>query len=281
MINIPEQVRILLDQGALFAVNDSGGKDSQAMRILLQDVIPPQQLLVIHATLGRIEWPSALEHAREGATRRGLAFVVAKAGKDLLEMVDRRYQTRTDVPSWPSSSTRQCTSDLKRDPIDRELRRILKERGLTNVVSCVGIRAEESSRRAKAEVLRVSKRNSVAGRTWLEWLPIHELKVSDVFRIIRDAGEEPHWAYTAGNDRLSCIFCIMACRGDLINGAKHNPALYREYVAMELKTGYTMHMSRKSLVEMVGWDPEEQKEPSWNTNTLPASEWTSPQVVCF
>lgn len=251
LVSMPEQALELLGEGALFVLNDSGGKDSQAMRIVLRDLVPRSQLLVIHATLGRVEWPGALEHARDGAARDMLDFVVAHARKDLLEMVEHRFQTRPDVPSWPSASTRQCTSDLKRDPIDREIRRILKERGLTKVVSCVGIRAEESPKRAKAEVLKVSKRNCAAGRTWLEWLPIHELLVDDVFRLIREAGEEPHWAYASGNERLSCIFCIMASRNDLANGARHNPELLSEYLAMEKKTGYTMHMSRVPLANLV------------------------------
>lgn len=107
----------------------------------------------------------------------------------------------------------------------------------------------------KAEVLKVSKRNSVAGRFWLEWLPIHELKVEEVFGMIRDAGEQPHWAYGAGNDRLSCIFCVMASRRDLINGARHNPEIFDEYIAMEKQTGYTMHMSRIPLATGTGPEP--------------------------
>jgi hypothetical protein len=47
------------------------------------------------------------------------------------------------------------------------------------------------------------------------------------------------------------VFCIMASRRDLANGARNHPKLFARYVAMEERTGYTMHQSRKSLAELV------------------------------
>jgi hypothetical protein len=63
--------------------------------------------------------------------------------------------------------------------------------------------------------------------------------------------KEPHPAYAAGNERLSCVFCIMGSRNDLAHGARARPDLFAKYVAMEKATGYTMHMSRKPLAELV------------------------------
>jgi 3'-phosphoadenosine 5'-phosphosulfate sulfotransferase (PAPS reductase)/FAD synthetase len=115
-------IRNLVDAGALFVSNHSGGKDSQAMLIKLLDLIPHNQLIVVHASLGTVEWPGAMELARDQAADASLPFIVATARKTLLEMVARRFETRPEVPSWPSASTRQCTSDLKRGPIQREIR---------------------------------------------------------------------------------------------------------------------------------------------------------------
>ncbi|MDW1112878.1 hypothetical protein P2N17_13320, partial [Mannheimia haemolytica] len=122
-------IQSLIDAGALFVSNHSGGKDSQAMLIKLLDVIPARQLVVVHASLGPVEWPGALELASAQATAAGLPFIVATARKTLLEMVVRRFENRPEVPSWPSASTRQCTSDLKRGPIQREVRRYAKANG--------------------------------------------------------------------------------------------------------------------------------------------------------
>ncbi len=60
---IPE-ISSLITSGALFVSNHSGGKDSQAMLINLLEVIPPKQIVVVHASLGAMEWPGALELAR-------------------------------------------------------------------------------------------------------------------------------------------------------------------------------------------------------------------------
>lgn len=249
---LPEIIRNMIDAGALFVINDSGGKDSQAMRIVLRDLIPRNQVLVIHASLGDVEWPGALEHAEAGARRDGFPFVVARAVKTFFGMVEHRHKTRPDVPCWPSSQQRQCTSDLKRGPIEREVRRELKRRGLSSVVNCMGIRAEESHGRAKADPLKRSNRNSRAGRNWYDWLPIHAMTREQVFQTIAEAGEKPHPAYAHGNDRLSCVFCIFGSETDLKNGAIHNPGLYRRYVETEDRTGYTMHQSRLSLPVLTG-----------------------------
>jgi 3'-phosphoadenosine 5'-phosphosulfate sulfotransferase (PAPS reductase)/FAD synthetase len=252
MITMPDKVKELADCGALFALNDSGGKDSQAMRIILAERIPATQLVTVHATLGDVEWPGALEHAAAGAEQDGIPFIVASASKTFLGMVENRHATRPEVPSWPSSSTRQCTSDLKRGPIERELRHELARRGLTKLVNCMGIRAEESSNRAKLMPLKRNERNSVAGRDWWDWLPIHSLTKDEVFETIARAGERPHKAYGLGNERLSCMFCIMGSKNDLRNAAIRNPDLYRRYVDLERRTGYTMHQSRLALPVLTG-----------------------------
>ncbi len=246
-----EQIQKLIAANALFVVNHSGGKDSQAMMIELLKIVPVMQLVVVHATLGEAEWAGALEHAQAQAANAGVVFIVAEAVKSFTGMVESRFATRPEVPSFPSASHRQCTSDLKRGPIDREIRRYAKLNGFSKIVNCMGLRAQESHSRAKLTTFKTNERNSIAGREWFDWLPIHDMKIDQVFALIKAAGQAPHWAYAAGNQRLSCVFCIMASSHDLANGAKHNPALLAKYVALEEKTGYTMHVSRKPLLELV------------------------------
>lgn len=261
-------LRKLAASGALFVLNDSGGKDSQAMRIALRGLIPREQMVVVHASLGDVEWPGALEHAQEGAARDGLVFIVARSVKTFFQMVEHRFATRPDAPSWPSAKHRQCTSDLKRGPIEREIRKYASRNGFRDVVNCMGIRAEESSNRAKLSPFKRNESNSIAprvgrakhnkgkiirpGRHWFDWLPIFDLSRFQVFGHIEAAGEEPHEAYKLGNERLSCMFCIMGSRNDLRNAALNNPSLYRRYVETERHTGYTMHQSRLSLEQLTG-----------------------------
>lgn len=243
----------LIQRRALFVVNHSGGKDSQAMMIRLLGMVPASQIIVVHAALGEIEWEGALEHAQRQAEAASVPFIVARAVKTFFEMVEHRFKVRPgpNSPCWPSASNRQCTSDLKRGPIQREVRRYAKAHGFSLIVSCMGIRAQESPGRAKQVAFRKNDDQSVAGREWYEWLPIHPWTRDEVFAAIRGAGQVPHWAYAAGNERLSCVFCIMGSARDLANGAKHRPDLLAKYVEIERRTGYTMHMSRRSLLELV------------------------------
>ena len=242
-----EEAAQMVRDGALVVSNHSGGKDSQAMLIRLLEHVPKRQILVIHASLGEIEWPGALEHAQKQAEDAGLPFIVARAPKTLFDMVRRRHATRPEVPSWPSSSSRQCTSDLKRGPIAREVRRYADANGFRVVLNCLGLRAEESPGRAKKQELTRNPTQSNSKREWFEYLPIHGLKTDEVFATIAAAGQQPHYAYALGNERLSCVFCIMASKNDLGVGAQHHPCLLDAYDDLEEATGYTMHMSRVPL----------------------------------
>lgn len=247
---VADQIDSLIAAGALFVANHSGGKDSQAQLIRLLERVPAAQLLVVHASLGAMEWPGAMELARDQAAAAGLPFIVAQAKKTLLQMVEHRFVSRPEVPSWPSASTRQCTSDLKRDPIVREVRKYAKANGYKLIVNCLGLRAQESPGRAKRLPMRLNQRETNSVATWYEWLPVHDLSTTEIFGIIEQAGQQPHYAYGLGNDRLSCVFCVMASKKDLVTGHANNPGLLEQYDALEKRTGYTMHMSRIPLVEL-------------------------------
>lgn len=256
MLKIPKSALKEIEQGALFVINHSGGKDSQAMMIKLLEVIPRNQILVVHASLGEMEWHGALEHAKQQADDAGVPFIIASAAKTLLEMVLHKFKTRVYVPSWPSSANRQCTSDLKRNPIVREVRRYANANGFTRIVNCMGMRAQESSKRAKKAVWEINKsEHGRAGRSWHNWLPIHTLTTEEVFKTISQADQQTHWAYKE-NDRLSCVFCIFSSEGDLVHGAINRPELYALYCKIEEITGYTMHMSMKSLPSITGIQPD-------------------------
>lgn len=229
MHNIQE----LIARGALFVVNHSGGKDSQAMFDYVRELVPAPQIMLVHAELPGVEWEGVIDHIR--ATTQGFELVTVRAGKTLLEMIAARGM-------FPSPSYRQCTSDLKRDPINKAIRAT----GRKLIVNCMGLRAEESSNRKKQSPFKLNARNSKAGREWYDWLPIHQWTVGQVFARIAAAGQVAHWAYAAGMTRLSCCFCIMASKADLTTAARLNPRLYRTYVDLERSTGQVMLMPSKS-----------------------------------
>lgn len=230
-------IKQLIENGALFVCNHSGGKDSQIMYLYLREIVPASQLVVIHAHLPGVEWEGTEEHIR--ATIADEPFYIVQAAKTFLGMVKRRGM-------FPSPSTRQCTSDLKRDPIDKRVRAICEERGISLVVNCMGLRAQESSGRAKKEVFKIRKKMTTQTRTVYDWLPIHDLQTTEVFQGIKDFGQEPFWVYAAGMSRKSCCFCIMASEGDLYTASKLRPELAQKYTDLEREIGQTMLMPTKS-----------------------------------
>jgi 3'-phosphoadenosine 5'-phosphosulfate sulfotransferase (PAPS reductase)/FAD synthetase len=240
----------LRDRGAVFYISHSGGKDSQCQTIELKKLVPADQLVIINSHLPEVEW-SDIDIQIE-MTTMGLQKIWVQAGKTFFEMVDNRKM-------WPAPKYRQCTSDLKRDPINKAIRADLKSKGKSLAVVCMGIRAEESPARAKAKTFKINKRLSTAGREVYDLLPIHGYKVEEVFQTIEDAGEEPHWVYSKGMTRLSCCFCIMASKKDLQTAAGLSPKLYKKYVEKEREINHTMRAG-KTLEEQTGFYLEPQLE---------------------
>lgn len=259
---LPVEVIDLIGRGALFVVNHSGGKDSQAMYLLLRQHVPAAQLVIVHADLGPVEWAGAVEHIT--ATTAGEPLHVCRARRTLLQMIEERRM-------FPSPQQRQCTSDLKRGPIERTIRAITRERQALGVeawglvVNCMGMRAEESPGRKMLRSFKHSASNSKAGREWYDWLPIHNWSEVEVFAAIAAAGQRPHVIYSLGMSRFSCCFCIMASEQDLRTAARlaterpellNDPELYSKYVGLERATGQVMLMPkngvRRSLDQVTG-----------------------------
>ena len=223
------------------AISSSGGKDSQAMLyhvVRLADACnyPRQRIHVLHADLGRIEWPGARELAEEQARLCGLDFrAMARPQGDLLAQVRQRRR-------WPSSSCRYCTSDHKRTQIDKLLVALGREYGApqrhVHILHATGLRAEESPARSKRPIL-AHRPSSCSYRTVLDWLPIHAWTKAQVWQTIHKSGLPWHYAYDLGMPRLSCVFCIFAPRPALLLAGRHNPELLQEYINVEREIEHT------------------------------------------
>jgi 3'-phosphoadenosine 5'-phosphosulfate sulfotransferase (PAPS reductase)/FAD synthetase len=233
----PPELRALVRQGAILYVSHSGGKDSQAMYAHLRRTVPHERIVVVHADLGRIEWEGVQDHIRATIAHE---LHVVRAEKTFFDMVRHRHRTRPDVPSFPDGGRRQCTSDLKRNPIYKFIRRDMAARGALLGINVIGLRAEESAGRKRLPPWSRNRTLSTATRIVHDWLPIHGWTTEQVFRRIRQAGQEPFHAYASGNRRLSCVFCILGCAEDLANGRRQRPELFQEYLALERETGWTL-----------------------------------------
>jgi 3'-phosphoadenosine 5'-phosphosulfate sulfotransferase (PAPS reductase)/FAD synthetase len=278
-LHIPPIISAALAKGAALVISLSGGKDSQALLAALVAAYRthrwPGPIFAVHAHLGRAEWPQTMAHCQSLCDGAGipLHIVGRSAGADLVDRWRERMQTLagTGKPFWSSAAQRYCTSDMKRGPIDQLLRKY------SLVISAEGVRADESPNRARKPVVAIRPQITAAGlrslpmeqaltyrsfkqRLALTWYPLHDWSESDVWQAcgtdINDLRERQalhrlghevlaldgwpgHPAYVYGNERLSCALCVLASRNDLRNGAKHNPELFQELVAMERESGFT------------------------------------------
>jgi 3'-phosphoadenosine 5'-phosphosulfate sulfotransferase (PAPS reductase)/FAD synthetase len=267
-------VVLAIQKGAVVYANVSGGKDGQAMtKTLVNNKIPVSGL--IHADLGRIEWKESIGMCVSLANNLNIPLHVVKRkdGLGLIEYWKRRMHLLkgTGKPFWSSSAARYCTSDLKREPINKFYRNC----GNNFIISAEGIRASESKARAKKfplviranitssfykgmTVTEAIKKYRPDKRLALTWFPIFNFSLDEVWATYKTSHKDLllarkhyqlkkvvpktwpfHPAYVYGNNRVSCSFCVLGCLEDLQVGAQHHPEILQELIAMEKESGFS------------------------------------------
>lgn len=227
-------------------ISISGGKDSQTILGVVAALAKEQayngKLLAIHADTGA-EWPQSLPHCKLLCDHYGIELAVALPFRALPAHIERRRK-------FPSSACRYCTSDCKRDPINKCIRAAYPSDLGATILSVTGERREESRHRAKLAEIEEHKRLTAGNRTVTSWRPILDYKLQDVWNHINSTGIPRHVAYDLGNERLSCALCVLATDEDIRNGAKACPDLATHYLRIEQETGHTFK-NGKSLKQIL------------------------------
>jgi DNA sulfur modification protein DndC len=235
------------DKSTLWFYGHSGGKDSMAGYERICELVPLEQIIVVHAHLGDVEHAGVVEHIERNIHPSHKLHVV-KADVDFYDLVLLRGK-------FPSPKYRNCTSTLKTAAIDKLIRAICTERNCKVAFNVTGIRALESRQRAMKLPLWVNSRLTVNKRTVFDFMPVFDLDTDEVFAAITNANKTWHPAYGInrdGNQRLSCIFCIMGSLNDLINGAVNYPEQYHRMVALERVVDFTMFIKKRVVSTMRG-----------------------------
>jgi len=260
LIATTPEIDALLAAHAPVALGVSGGKDSVAMAFAttayLDRIGHTGPRVLIHSDLGRVEWQDSGPTCERLAAALGLELIVVRRGAG--DMMDRwlsrwqgnveRYQALECVKlilPWSTPSMRFCTSELKTDVITRAL--VKRWPGQT-ILSASGIRRDESSARAKAPIAKEqAKLTSKAHQTTgLDWHPILDWSLEDVWAEAARQGFPPHEAYAVyGSSRVSCAFCIMGSQADLSSSAacEDNQDIYREMVQLEVTSTFAFQGS--------------------------------------
>ncbi|WP_454253973.1 phosphoadenosine phosphosulfate reductase domain-containing protein [Pseudomonas sp. Marseille-Q7302] len=248
------EIDALLSRDAVVAIGVSGGKDSDACALAtaayLDQVGHRGPRLLIHADLGSVEWEQSLPKCEELASEIGweLAVVRREAG-GMMERWEGRWENNVRryadlscvklILPWSTPSMRFCTSELKSAVIASYLKKRFPGQDIINVT---GIRRQESSSRSKMPVSKVDTRLNRRGLQGLVWNSIIEWTLLEVLGEIAGHGRELHEAYTRyGMSRVSCSFCIMASKPDLIASATcaSNQDTYRRMVALEARSSFS------------------------------------------
>ena len=258
-IEVPAEVANVLGAGAPVFVGVSGGRDSQALayRVCahLDDIGHQGRRILIHADLGRVDWRDSLPVCERLAHRLGVELVVVR--RNAGDMMDRwlsrwaanvaRYANLECVKlilPWSTAAQRFCTAELKSQVIAREMRRRFPE---GDVVSAVGIRREESTKRARMPAWKQDERTTRRRGAGHTWNPLLGWRRGDVNDYVRIRGDELHVAYRLyGSTRVSCAFCVLGSEHDLraSSNCADNHAIYREMVALEATSTFSFQSHR-------------------------------------
>lgn len=264
---VPAEIAAMLSAQVPVAVGVSGGKDSVACALAVSAYLDARghtgPRILVHSDLGMVEWVDSLPscerlHQHLCATSREpweFATVRRKAG-GMMERWEsrwassvRRYQAlecvRVILP-WSTPSMRFCTSELKNDPITSFLKRRF---GNQPIISATGIRAEESTDRARRAP---AKRNPKLHAGGLDWHAILHWLLADVFAQIEASGLSRHEAYLRFNaSRVSCVFCIMSALADLLAALadERNHPVFVRMADLEILSGFAFQ-ERQWLSEL-------------------------------
>ena len=106
-----------------------------------------------------------------------------------------------------------------------------------HLLNVMGFRAEENPARRRRVPYAANPAASNGRRRVDDWYPIHDWTLAQVWERIA-AGTRSHAAYAAGMSRLSCRFCVLSSRADLVCSARLNPDLADRYAEVERRIGH-------------------------------------------
>lgn len=200
-------------------VSASGGKDSTACMIALRAAGMP-----FRAVFADTGWEAPETYAYVDTLRSifGPIDVVRAESKtgEPRAMVDRiRYRA-----GFPARMQRWCTTELKVQP----LRAYHDALNNGDTVSVVGIRAEESARRAQM----AEAEDDTQWGGWI-WRPLIDWTEEDVYRAHHEAGVPLNPLYKRGHTRVGCFPCIHARKEEIRMLADHAPGRIDEIESLE------------------------------------------------
>lgn len=177
----------------------SGGKDSTALLLALREADIPHR--AVFADTG---WEAEETYRYLDTLREALGPIdVVKPKRDMTEAIKHRA-------GFPARMQRWCTRELKIAPLRKYHDAVIASGICDETLSVVGIRAEESNRRAQMPELEDN--DEWGGHIWR---PLILWTVEDVIQIHKRHGIPMNPLYHAGFDRVGCFPCIFSRKEEI------------------------------------------------------------------
>lgn len=212
------RVRLEQDDGDVYVVPVSGGKDSQLVLSLAVERYGRERVRGVHHYTG-IDHSLTYEHLAwmQGHYGVPIEYTVNPKYRDMWELIDLRN-------TIPGRLARFCTDELKIQAFNHWLNKF-QPAELRRVVVLMGVRAPESQQRevrysgiAPDDVF--SLRDLNVKKVWAKFkvvrvqMPIVTMTTPAVFNLLRDRGERINPLYARGHKRVGCYPCILAGKND-------------------------------------------------------------------
>lgn len=182
---------------SVITVSYSGGKDSQAVLDLVEQVIPPDDFYVVYNDTG-MEMPyvsETVDRLKRDASRKGrkLEIITSEPPKDITELW-REFGPPTRTHRW-------CCTVCKTVPFVKAISSIKQES--KHVLNFAGIRSEESEARKGYE--RINKKGKHLNVSSIH--PIFYWSSLEVYLYLFYRGIRINEGYRSGLSRVGCSVC--------------------------------------------------------------------------
>lgn len=242
-------LRVKADPSKTYLISISGGKDSTALWLHLKNELRLPNLIAIFSDTGW-EHPATYDYLDYLETVIG-PLIRLKPELDFVELAKKKNR-------FPSAKARFCTEHLKMRPMREWLRSQIDTRALSSddLIQCTGIRAEESSSRAKmSEFVEMDEFFKLP-----QWRPIISWTWQEVFDCHERHQVAPNPLYKQGMSRVGCMPCIMSNHSELAEIAVRFPETIYKVEAAE---AYASSPARPSSFFGPGFIPERFCSTEW------------------
>ncbi len=177
----------------------SGGKDSTALILALREAEIPARYVFADTA-----WESPETYGYLDTLRERLGIAIDVCGVDGGMLARCRYRA-----GFPGRMQRFCTRELKLEPLRAYHDQVIERTGV-ETISAMGVRAQESARRA--QMPEWADDDEWGGYVWR---PLIAWTVEDVIAIHRRHAVPMNPLYHAGFDRVGCFPCIFASKEEI------------------------------------------------------------------